>query len=186
MNYPANSDVVTAWFASIFKDKTLDILEVPTAPIKNVNSYKPVDIILSAGKSDIVMENIAGKVYHIKTKDKYMKWKQIVCGICIGLIIGITSTSLFFLFEDPYRNHAVLGYWKSSFGTIRFYQDGTGAYLGLKKIVWLPINDHIAKIEFDEDSSTWIVEFTVKESDDGLVGIAHIAGQKIVFTREQY
>jgi len=55
MTYPANFDVVTKWFASIFKDKTLDILGVPTAPIKNVNSYKPVDIILSAGRVDIVI-----------------------------------------------------------------------------------------------------------------------------------
>jgi len=66
--YPANFDVVTTWFASIFKNKTLDILGVPTAPIKNVKPYKPVDIILSGGMVYIVMEDIAGKVHRKTTQ----------------------------------------------------------------------------------------------------------------------
>jgi len=38
MTYPANYDVLTTWFASIFKDKALDILGAPTAHIKNIIS----------------------------------------------------------------------------------------------------------------------------------------------------
>jgi hypothetical protein len=66
MSYPTNYDVVTTWFASIFKEKTLDVLGIPTAPIKNVSSYKPVDIMISAGMVDIVMEDIHDNAYHIE------------------------------------------------------------------------------------------------------------------------
>ena len=40
MSYATNYDAVTTWFSSIFKDKTLDVLGVPTAPIKSVSSYR--------------------------------------------------------------------------------------------------------------------------------------------------
>jgi hypothetical protein len=43
------------------KKKTLDVLRIPTAPIKNVSFYKPVDIMISAGMVDIVMEDIHDK-----------------------------------------------------------------------------------------------------------------------------
>jgi hypothetical protein len=66
MSYPTNYDVVTTWFASIFKEKTLDVLGIPTAPIKKVSSYKPVDIMISAGMVDIVMEDIHDNAYHIE------------------------------------------------------------------------------------------------------------------------
>ncbi|KPA14265.1 hypothetical protein MHK_005521 [Candidatus Magnetomorum sp. HK-1] len=66
MTYPTNYDVITTWFTSIFKDKTLDILGIKTAPIKNVSSYKPVEIMISAGMVDIVMEDMNGNAYHIE------------------------------------------------------------------------------------------------------------------------
>ncbi|ETR70839.1 MAG: hypothetical protein OMM_02946 [Candidatus Magnetoglobus multicellularis str. Araruama] len=58
--------MLTTWFASIFKEKTLDVLGIPTAPIKSVSSYKPVDMMISAGMVDIVMEDMNGNVFHIE------------------------------------------------------------------------------------------------------------------------
>jgi hypothetical protein len=66
MSYTTNYDVITTWFASIFKEKTLDVLGIQTAPIKSVSSYKPVDIMISAGMVDIVMEDMNGNVFHIE------------------------------------------------------------------------------------------------------------------------
>jgi hypothetical protein len=113
-----------------------------------------------------------------------MKWKQIICAAIAGIMIGIACTSLFFIYQDPYRNHAAIGYWKSSFGNIRFYPDGTGSYMGGFKIAWTPVNDYIAKIELNENTSTFLIDFTIKESDDGIVGVAYIFGKEVVFKRE--
>jgi len=66
MSYQLNYDAVTTWFANIFKDKTLDVLGISTAPIINVCSYKPVDIMISSGMVDIVMEDMDGNAYHIE------------------------------------------------------------------------------------------------------------------------
>ena len=68
MSYQLNYDAVTTWFANIFKEKTLDVLGIPTAPIINVYSYKPVDIMISSGMVDIVMEDMDGNAYHIEER----------------------------------------------------------------------------------------------------------------------
>ena len=65
-NYGLNYDLVVSWFADIFKGKTLDILGIKSDPIKNVCSFKPVNIAISSGMVDIIFEDIYGKCYHLE------------------------------------------------------------------------------------------------------------------------
>ena len=66
MDYTMNYDAIVTWFANIFRGKTLEIIGIKTDPIKNVCSYKPVNIIVSSGMVDIILEDISGNCYHLE------------------------------------------------------------------------------------------------------------------------
>ncbi|KPA15032.1 hypothetical protein MHK_004756 [Candidatus Magnetomorum sp. HK-1] len=65
--------LLVSWFANVFRGKTLEILGIKTEPIKNVCSYKPVNIIVASGMVDIILEDINGNCYHLEEQRNMKK-----------------------------------------------------------------------------------------------------------------
>lgn len=64
--YAQNYDIAVKWIAAALQGQTLDVLGVQTDRIKEVFGFEPVNIVVKAGRLDVIARCENGDLYHIE------------------------------------------------------------------------------------------------------------------------
>ncbi len=68
-DYGQNYDLVVKWLSAAFRGETLEVLGVETGRIKEVFGFEPVEIMVKAGRLDVMARDENDAVFHIEERN---------------------------------------------------------------------------------------------------------------------
>lgn len=64
--YAQNYDVIVKWLADALRGQTLEVIGVKTGRIEEVFGFEPVDIVVRAGRVDVMLRDEHGNIFHLE------------------------------------------------------------------------------------------------------------------------